>query len=174
MPAKLEPYLTIRDVAKLKGWGASRAALLRAKRKLLANVARVQKEPRAFLADVQALLKAYPSATCSAYAAATETGGVEFLRDNGVPLTAHRASAGKLERALATAAAWNTGQILLPNEGHWRDAFLSEIKNFTGEPGGKDDQVDALAAAFDSLRAHAIDWDYLSKVGGAWPPALSF
>lgn len=34
---RLEPYLTVRDVARLKGWGTSRAALLRAKRRLLAR-----------------------------------------------------------------------------------------------------------------------------------------
>lgn len=142
------------------------------------NVCRVQKEPRGFLADVKALLTAYPSASVSAYAAATEMGGVEFFREAGIPITGHRATSSKLDRALPTAAAWNAGDILLPAPGlaggTWSDTFLSEIKNFTGEPGGKDDQVDALAAAYDSLRVHSLDWDYLDRLKGAWPQALSF
>lgn len=35
MSPRLEQYLSVRDVAKLKGWGSSRAALQRAKRRLL-------------------------------------------------------------------------------------------------------------------------------------------
>jgi predicted phage terminase large subunit-like protein len=49
---------------------------------------------------------------------------------------------------------WNLGRILVPggeDRPEWVDDFLDEVTNFTGVKDAHDDQVDALAAAFDQL-----------------------
>jgi predicted phage terminase large subunit-like protein len=49
------------------------------------------------------------------------------------------------------AAAWQDGRLFLPRRAPWLSDFLAELGAFTGVDDLNDDQVDALAAAFDSL-----------------------
>lgn len=117
------------------------------------DVLRAQEEPRVFREQLRALYSSYPTATATAYVAATEQGGVEFVRDADIPIRGlSAAKAGdKFTRSLDVRAAWNTGHVLLPAKAPWRDAFLAEVCGFTGVKDRHDDQVDALAAAFDGL-----------------------
>lgn len=115
------------------------------------DVVRVHEEPRDFRERVRNLVSMHPGAYGAAYAAATEMGGIEFIRDGGIHVEAHVARADKFSRAIPVAAAWNTGKILLPRSAPWLDAFVSEVCGFTGVKDRHDDQVDALAAAFDAL-----------------------
>jgi predicted phage terminase large subunit-like protein len=116
------------------------------------DVVRAHLEIREFRARVQALATTFPGAMVCAYAAATERGGIEFLREGGLAVSERTAREDKFSRAIPTQAAWNNGQILIPRTASWGDAFVSEIASFTGTKADRhDDQVDALAAAFDGL-----------------------
>jgi predicted phage terminase large subunit-like protein len=104
-----------------------------------------------FRARVQRLSEVHDDAPASAYAASTEMGGIEFVRDGGIRINGRVAKLDKFSRAIPVAAAWNAGKILLPRSAPWLDAFVSEVCGFTGVKDRHDDQVDALAAAFDEL-----------------------
>jgi predicted phage terminase large subunit-like protein len=71
-------------------------------------------------------------------------------------------SGDKFVRALAVAAAWNgdpatgrAGRVFVPRSAPWLDTFVSELAGFTGINDAHDDQVDALAAAYDALATSA-------------------
>jgi predicted phage terminase large subunit-like protein len=57
----------------------------------------------------------------------------------------------KFTRALPCSAAWNDGRVLLPETGVWLDDFKKEVCAFTGKGDRHDDQVDALAHAFNAV-----------------------
>jgi predicted phage terminase large subunit-like protein len=117
------------------------------------DVIRAHDEPRAFRERVKMLIARYPGATCCAYAAATERGGVEFFRDGGIRIDGRTAVLDKFSRAIPVSAAWNSGKIWVPPHAPWLDPFVSEICGFTGVKDRHDDQVDALAAAFDGAQS---------------------
>jgi len=71
-------------------------------------------------------------------------------------VTAEVVNTDKFVRAQAVAAAWSRGDVLLPARAPWLDTFLSEVMSFTGVSDTHDDQVDALAAAFDPLGAKKL------------------
>lgn len=55
----------------------------------------------------------------------------------------------KFTRALPCSAAWNDGRIRVPHSGDWVNDFLHEVEKFTGVKDAHDDQVDALAHAYN-------------------------
>ena len=88
------------------------------------------------------------------YASTTEQGIAQFshlLGPDDVKIDARLARVDKFSRAQPVAAAWNAGKVLLPRGAPWVDAFVSEICGFSGVRDRRDDQVDALAAAFDQI-----------------------
>jgi predicted phage terminase large subunit-like protein len=143
------------------------------------DVIRQQTETRLFRDALSLAVAERGEARVCAYVAATEQGGVEFIREAGIPvlgLSAQKAGS-KFTRAIPVAAAWNTGRILLPKSAPWRDAFLQEVCGFTGVKDRRDDQVDALAAAFDGLAAEnwtSPDWSYLTELEQAAPKPLEW
>jgi hypothetical protein len=52
---------------------------------------------------------------------------------------------------MPVAAAWTASRISVPTNTAWSNAFVEEILAFTGVGDVHDDQVDALAAAYDQL-----------------------
>jgi predicted phage terminase large subunit-like protein len=143
------------------------------------DVIRRQVEPRVFRDELRLAHAERGESRVCAYVAATEQGGIEFIKEAGIPvLGLSAAKAGdKFTRALPSAAAWNTGRILLPKSAPWLDAFLQEICGFTGVKDRHDDQVDALAAAFDGLAAEnwqSPDWTYLDELAAAAPEPLTW
>ena len=64
--------------------------------------------------------------------------------------------ADKFSRAQPVAAAWNQGRVRLPLQGFWLREFQSEVQAFTGISDVHDDQVDALAHA----------WNFAQRSGG--------
>jgi predicted phage terminase large subunit-like protein len=96
----------------------------------------------------------FPFAPMSWYCIATEQGVADLLnalnpkiRVQAVPTTHD-----KFVRAQPVAAAWNEGKVLVPRDAPWLDPFVTELAAFTGVNDAHDDQVDALAAAFDLLK----------------------
>lgn len=61
----------------------------------------------------------------------------------------------KFTRSLPASAAWNDGRIRIPSDvrnNEWVPDFLNEVEKFTGVKDAKDDQVDALAHAFNAAQ----------------------
>lgn len=61
----------------------------------------------------------------------------------------------KFTRALPCAAAWNDpvgGRVRVPQTADWLQDFLAEVEKFTGVKDAKDDQVDALAHAYNAAQ----------------------
>lgn len=93
------------------------------------------------------------------YAAGTEKGSADFLIRQGLPVVVTPPKGDKFTRAIPVAAAWNSGKILLPDPEHvpivggWLSPFLDVVQNFTGVGDLHDDDVDALASAYDALHA---------------------
>jgi predicted phage terminase large subunit-like protein len=59
----------------------------------------------------------------------------------------------KFTRAQPVGAAWNAGRVLVPADSPpWLGAFLDELEKFTGVNDAYDDQVDALAHAWNSIK----------------------
>ncbi len=75
---------------------------------------------------------------------------LESLENSGLPLQAVNPSASKHSRAVegvgaGSAQGWYMQhRVLHPRNAHWLEDFEAELKDFTGEKGNKDDQVDAL------------------------------
>lgn len=61
----------------------------------------------------------------------------------------------KFMRAQPVAAAWNAGNVLVPVGEDWVDPFLLEVTKFSGVKDPTDDQVDAMAHAWNSLAVTA-------------------
>lgn len=85
------------------------------------------------------------------YCATSEKGAGQFVQQKIPTFEVKLASADKFVRATPVAAAWNDGRVLVPQNAPWLEDFLDEIEVFTGVNDPTDDQVDALAALWDSL-----------------------
>ena len=125
------------------------------------DVCRAQTRAPDFAETLKALVKAHPGAPVLWYAAGTEKGTADFLTSLGVRLTVEPPKGDKFVRAQPVAAAWNAGRVQVPRGAKWADAFVSELADFTGVNDAHDDQVDALAAAYDLLQAKKSDLDWL-------------
>lgn len=81
------------------------------------------------------------------YCSGTEKGVADLLGFPG--LQAVPATTDKLVRAGPVSEAWNLGHVLVPEDAPWLGDFLAIVTSFTGVADDHDDDVDALAAAFD-------------------------
>lgn len=126
----------------------------------VAAVHRAQVEARIFRGDLSEARKRYPGAPMWWYAPGPETGVADLLNtlDPALKLQALPATADKFVRAQPVAAAWNEGKVLLPREAPWLGVFLKVVLNFTGLGDVKDDDVDALAAAYDAMTGKREWW----------------
>lgn len=116
------------------------------------DVLRLQVPPPALMERLRLVRTAHPTASWRWYASGTEEGAGAFLR-NVLPLRTMAPRGDKFVRAQPVAAAWNAGRVLVPEGAPWASAFVSELAAFTGVNDAHDDQVDALAAAYDELVA---------------------
>lgn len=120
--------------------------------------------------ELKTLSQRYPGAPLFAYLGGTEKGTADFLQREGVPVTYETATADKFVRAQPFSAAWNNGQVMMPEgrvlEGSPLKAFLDCLLDFTGLNDPHDDDVDAAAAAFDRLAQGGI---YVPKSGKPKP-----
>ena len=94
--------------------------------------------------------KAVPQMLRDVWNASRERGGESFRVYDANP----SARGDKFTRALPVSAAWGSGRVLVPRsdvEYPWVRDFLNEVRMFTGKGDAQDDQVDALAWAFDAV-----------------------
>lgn len=131
------------------------------------EVVRLQVKAPAFKQQIRALQARYPFAKTRWYAAGVENGIGDFLQigdgvDPGVQVEVLPAVGDKFVRAQPFAAAWNAGRVLVPRGAPWAAEFLVELASFTGLNDPHDDQVDALAAAYDLL-APTLAGDQLAR-----------
>lgn len=118
-----------------------------------------QVEAPAFAHILKGLIAAWPGAPMLWYGSGTEKGVAQHIQSLGIPLQFEIATPDKLVRAQPVAGAWNRGAVLLPGEDDrsgvtyptWLVEFVRVINNFTGVKDKQDDEVDALAAAYDLL-----------------------
>jgi predicted phage terminase large subunit-like protein len=117
------------------------------------DVVRKQERAPAFKKTASAVHKRYPHAGRRWYAYGPEIAVADLFRDppDAVNVGAAKGQGDKFVRAQGVAAAWNSGKVLVPRDAPWLDVFLAEVEHFTGVNDDHDDQVDALAAAFDEL-----------------------
>lgn len=116
------------------------------------DVLRLQVEAPEFIRQLRVLQRQHGGARMSGYFGGTERGVVDVMKTLGLQVDAKVATADKFTRCQPVAAAWNGGRVLLPRQAPWLDAFVSELVAFTGLRDVHDDQVDALAGAFDHVR----------------------
>lgn len=117
-------------------------------------VHRLQVESPAFAKVLDGMATAWPGAPMWWYTGGAELGVAQHLRKEGATqLRAIPAPADKFIRAQPVAAAWNRGKIFVPRDAPWVAEFLKEVLGFRGVKDVYDDQVDALAAAYDALVA---------------------
>lgn len=126
----------------------------------------VRRQVRAddFADDLVKLTASHPTAPVRWYCSTTEMGSADLLRKMGVRrLHGELAVNDKYIRAQPVAAAWKSGRVLLPADPRSvgidpKDLaeFVRVVTGFTGVGDVEDDDVDALAAAFDLLPARAV------------------
>lgn len=117
------------------------------------HVSRKQVRAPRFKKLCRRLHKAEPAAPWLWYTSTTEQGVADLFQEGprSVPLKPRLAKGDKFTRAQKYAAAWNRGDVLVPQSAPWLEEFLSEHLNFTGQGNEVDDTVDAAVAAFDAL-----------------------
>jgi phage terminase large subunit-like protein len=145
------------------------------------EVVRSHEPSPAFEQRLARVLARWPGAPCRWYPGSSELGLAQQLAQRH-KVQIPTATKNKKLRAEQCAAAWSAdetikppklGQILVPRDALWLDDFIQEILDFTGVPGSdlRDDQVDALAAAFDTL-ANPVQARVIGLPGalnpGAW------
>lgn len=140
----------------------------------IADVVRAQVQPPQFAELLRQYKMKYPAARMRWYASGTEKAAAAFIRELKdpsfpnrpyIPLDAIPPRGDKFTRAIAYAAAWNAGRVLIPDspdslstDTPWLNDFLTEHATFTGVNDDHDDQVDAAVAAFDVLQSSTSDW----------------
>ncbi|MCU0294336.1 MAG: hypothetical protein MUF10_20505 [Thermoanaerobaculaceae bacterium] len=117
------------------------------------EVVSMQVEAEAFGAHLAELRGRYPYAPMRFYCSGTEKGSAGLLNTlyPGLHLEALPVADDKFLRAQPVAAAWNAGRVFVPQDAPWLNRFLGVVLNFTGVGDLEDDEVDALAPAFDAL-----------------------
>ena len=116
------------------------------------EVVRAQLSAPDFLSRLVALQAKY-NAPIHAYIAGQEGGVIDSMRkiEPSLRIVTKPATADKFTRAQPVAAAWCAGKVLLPRSAPWLNSFITELVAFTGIGDRNDDQIDALAAAFDAV-----------------------
>ncbi len=129
----------------------------------VAAVHRAQVEARVFQSVLTEGRLLYPGAPMRWYSAGAEKGVADLLNtlDGRLGLAAVPATKDKLVRAQPVSAAWNSGHVLVPRGAPWLDPFLRVVLGFTGQGDAHDDDVDALAAAFDAVADSAGFLNYM-------------
>jgi hypothetical protein len=132
------------------------------------DVRRAQVEAPMFTLTLKAKHSEHSSARFYFYAAGTEKGAASFIKAK-VPLKVmDTGGRDKYSRAQQSAALWNLGRILVPENSEkypWVDVFVDEMCAFSGVSDPIDDQVDALVSGVDGMLKHTDDLGVLGSGG---------
>jgi predicted phage terminase large subunit-like protein len=128
----------------------------------VANCIRRQVQTPEFKGVLRQVMNEFPGSMPRWYCAGTERGVADLIGG----IDARNASQDKFLRAQPVSAAWNAGAIRIPRSAPWTNTFLSEVLDFTGSDDLHDDIVDALAAAYDALRASSDDYESMADASG--------
>lgn len=138
----------------------------------ITEVHRMQKSMPEFVSVLGSVLKRHPGVRARWYRGGFENGVAplvnELLKDlkdaNDKPMNLGRnrledivVNQDKVVRSHSIAKSWNAGAVLVPLHGIWVSPFLEEVGLFSGIGDDFDDQVDAAAAAHDSVGASCAD-----------------
>lgn len=127
---------------------------LRRRQARLADVVRNDKiVERGFARDIAELQARFPGARTVMHIGGKEDVILELmgaLKDSPVQIEAIPATTDKWIRHQGYGAAWNRGEIVVP-DAPWATSFVSEHRGFSGDEGDEDDQVDAGGSAFTAL-----------------------
>jgi predicted phage terminase large subunit-like protein len=120
------------------------------------DVLRAQMRASDFAQQLAALRARWPHTASRIYAGGADRGALDFLalpppRGVGLQVEVKTAVGDKYSRATPLAAAWNAGRVLVREGAAWLPDLCDEVARFTGQGDAHDDQIDALAAAFDLL-----------------------
>lgn len=127
-------------------------------RYFITEVVRKQLRAPEFLEHLKAIKNRQPRARFHWIASGTESGVADFFnlggKDAKLNVEVTSARGDKFTRAVDYAAAWNRGEILLPEFSATEDIneLAKEHASFTGVDDDNDDTVDAAVAAFEVLR----------------------
>ena len=102
--------------------------------------------------DLVRVAARYPGASWLFYGYGGEVAAGVYVRGLGIPLRIVSASGDKFVRSLPAQGAHNRGSILWPRGQAWAQKYLRVVQRFTGNDDPEDDEVDALAAAWDASR----------------------
>lgn len=121
------------------------------------RVVRRQVRADEFAGELLKLKRLYPTAVFRLYGSTTEIGSADLLKLLGVPISGVIATHDKYVRAQPVAVAWKAGKVLLPAQPppgmtpEELGEFIRVVNGFTGVGDLEDDDVDALAPAYDLL-----------------------
>ena len=93
---------------------------------------------------------------CYAYGAA-DNEAVDHLKKQGLRAIVLKKSGDKHARSLDASVAWNAGLLKVRRGAQWTADFVDRMCSFTGVGDEVDDEVDALAPAYDSLNFPKAD-----------------
>lgn len=128
----------------VKGYGVEMRGWVR-------EVYREQQTIPQFVRDLRAFQLRHGSAVVNVEAVAGFKAVPQMLReiDENVQVSEVVPLGDKFQRAQPAASAWNDGRILVPDKAPWLEAFLAELRSFTGVNDAADDQVDCLSGAWN-------------------------
>lgn len=113
------------------------------------EVIRTQKRSDEFYPILNGVCLKHPGIKPRWYCYGPELGVADLLGTLGSKITAISTSADKFVRCQPVAVRWNQGKVRIRKGATWTPTFVAEVTKFTGVNDPKDDQVDALAAAYD-------------------------
>lgn len=106
--------------------------------------------------EIRAAIMPWGNVPAASYVTDAEKGILAALashedKDRRVRVEALPARMSKIVRAARTSRRWNAGAIRVKKDAPWSDEFVRSVCGFTGLPGGRDDEADALVSAFDRM-----------------------
>ena len=124
------------------------------------NVWREKRDLDSACARIKQARGMYPGCGIYSYVSGPEIGAINYLNDRGIPCMAMTARYDKGTRAQKTRDAWNTGVLLVPEQGPWVEGFVHRVKLFTGIPRASTTTkstpwcLASTAASWEPLRRH--------------------
>lgn len=133
-------------------WFAGVLVRVYGSRAFVRHTVRVRPDPRELPGLVRELRAMAPGAPVFTYGSGPELGVVGRLNvDHALRIQFMQARLNKLWRTQRTIKRWNDGDIMVPANEPWADAFIKRVQGFSGLDGDEDDESDALVSVCDAM-----------------------